>query len=213
MQASLRLQQEYAGLVARGDELIVQLSGSSDEPPAWATFDEEAVAEPLADPMGAEPVLPIDAPGMDPMTLPGPPGAAPVPRRSAVVPLLSAGIGEPSAFDLVEDADAVGDEATDLRTAGWISDEDSDRPSDTAKVLSEGEPLVSTGDLIEAVGAPVETAPVPGYDGWTVAQLRARLRRLSTGQLDELLAYEHAGRQRVPYVTMLTNRLAAVSRS
>ena len=45
LQLSLRAQQRYAALAARGDDL---LSGrhTSDEPPPWATFDDEPVIAP-----------------------------------------------------------------------------------------------------------------------------------------------------------------------
>jgi hypothetical protein len=39
LQVSMRAQQRYAELVARGDELISRQQ-VGDEPPAWATFDE-----------------------------------------------------------------------------------------------------------------------------------------------------------------------------
>ena len=40
LQVSLKTQQRYAALVARGDELLGQLRGLEDEP-AWARFDDE----------------------------------------------------------------------------------------------------------------------------------------------------------------------------
>jgi len=40
MQASLKVQQHIAVLTARGDEVLSQLRGASEEPPAWATFDD-----------------------------------------------------------------------------------------------------------------------------------------------------------------------------
>lgn len=43
MQASLRVQQSYAGLVVRGDELLTQIGRPGDEDPPWATFDDEVV--------------------------------------------------------------------------------------------------------------------------------------------------------------------------
>src|SRR3954447_8209675 len=45
MQAALKLQQEYAGLVARGDELFPGFRGEDE--PGLATFDDD-VAEPAA---------------------------------------------------------------------------------------------------------------------------------------------------------------------
>lgn len=45
LQASLRAQQRYARLAARGDE-VLNRRPPTDEPPAWATFDEPvSVAE------------------------------------------------------------------------------------------------------------------------------------------------------------------------
>lgn len=44
LQASLRAQQLYAELTARGDEAIGQLRGAPDEPPPWASFDDDVTA-------------------------------------------------------------------------------------------------------------------------------------------------------------------------
>ncbi len=46
MQVSLRAQQHIAALATRGDEVLSQLRGSSAEPPAWATFDDDAGERP-----------------------------------------------------------------------------------------------------------------------------------------------------------------------
>jgi hypothetical protein len=40
MQASLRVQQHIATLAARGDEVLLQLRGTTAGPPSWATFDD-----------------------------------------------------------------------------------------------------------------------------------------------------------------------------
>jgi hypothetical protein len=40
LQASLRMQQVYAELSARGDDVLGQLRGAPEHPPAWAQFDE-----------------------------------------------------------------------------------------------------------------------------------------------------------------------------
>lgn len=45
LQASLRAQQRYAELAARGDALLAGRH-VTDEPPAWATFDEPADGRP-----------------------------------------------------------------------------------------------------------------------------------------------------------------------
>jgi hypothetical protein len=51
------------------------------------------------------------------------------------------------------------------------------------------------------------TAPVDGYDGWSIAQLRGRLRGYAEPTVRELLDYEQATRARDPYLRMLRNRL------
>ena len=63
--------------------------------------------------------------------------------------------------------------------------------------------------------APAAEAPaIAGeidYDGLTLAQLRARLQSLSVGELEELLAYEEAGKARAPFQTLLANRITRAS--
>ena len=44
LQFSLRAQQRYAEFALRGDELIGRLRGLPEEPPSWATFDDEGEA-------------------------------------------------------------------------------------------------------------------------------------------------------------------------
>ncbi|WP_460700430.1 lipid droplet-associated protein [Nocardia thraciensis] len=55
-----------------------------------------------------------------------------------------------------------------------------------------------------------EVAARYDYTTMTLAQLRARLRMLSVEDLTALLAYEQQTRDRAPFVTMLTNRIATV---
>jgi hypothetical protein len=49
LQVSLRAQQRYAELTLRGDELIGRLHGPPEEPPSWATFDDEGTDVPAVD--------------------------------------------------------------------------------------------------------------------------------------------------------------------
>jgi hypothetical protein len=55
----------------------------------------------------------------------------------------------------------------------------------------------------QAVGA----APVDGYDSFSIAQLRGRLRGYAFATVSDLVAYEEATRAREPYLRMLRNRL------
>jgi hypothetical protein len=45
LQLSLRAQQRYAALAAKGDDLLAGRR-TTDEPPAWATFDDDPVIAP-----------------------------------------------------------------------------------------------------------------------------------------------------------------------
>jgi hypothetical protein len=51
------------------------------------------------------------------------------------------------------------------------------------------------------------TAPIEGYDGFSIAQLRGRLRGYALSTVQDLLAYEEATRAREPYLRLLRNRL------
>jgi len=50
--------------------------------------------------------------------------------------------------------------------------------------------------------------PVPGYDGLSIASLRARLRNLDPAQLRVLADYERAGQARADVLTMFERRIA-----
>jgi hypothetical protein len=59
--------------------------------------------------------------------------------------------------------------------------------------------------------ATVEPPPAfPSYPELSLAQLRARLRRFSETELNELLAYERATQARQDFVRMLVNRIETV---
>jgi hypothetical protein len=51
------------------------------------------------------------------------------------------------------------------------------------------------------------TAPIDGYDSFSIAQLRGRLRGYALSTVQDLLEYEQATRAREPYLKMLRNRL------
>ena len=63
-------------------------------------------------------------------------------------------------------------------------------------------------DTADTTGAQAAgTAPVEGYDSFSIAQLRGRLRGYALSTVSDLLAYEQATRNRDPYLRMLRNRL------
>jgi len=108
LQVSLRAQQRYAMLAARGDDLLNRRS-TTDEPPPWATFDSPVDA-PLEDPVppadaaviadavaSAEGSAPDDAPLAGVTDLADAP--KPYPRKTVRKPRNT----KPSRFDTVGD--------------------------------------------------------------------------------------------------------------
>ena len=68
-------------------------------------------------------------------------------------------------------------------------------------------------DAADTTGAVAAgSAPVEGYDSFTVAQLRGRLRGYQLATVADLVAYEEATRAREPYLRMLRNRLEKLER-
>jgi hypothetical protein len=68
-------------------------------------------------------------------------------------------------------------------------------------------------DAADTTGAAAAgSAPVEGYDSFTVAQLRGRLRGYQLATVADLVAYEEATRAREPYLRMLRNRLEKLER-
>jgi hypothetical protein len=64
-----------------------------------------------------------------------------------------------------------------------------------------------TSEIPAPVNDAPATAPVEGYDDWSIAQLRGRLRGYQAVTVTGLIEYEEANRARAPYLTMLRNRL------
>jgi hypothetical protein len=108
LQISLRAQQRYAALTAKGDEVLGQRHGTPEEPPAWAIFDDPPEPPPAhpapAQPASAQP----NAAAARPVTKSTPARKAtsakkvPAPRASA-----------PSRFDLVAQDQPAEDQPTD----------------------------------------------------------------------------------------------------
>ena len=84
--------------------------------------------------------------------------------------------------------------------------------STTARALdtpppAENLPVPTSESAVDLAGPDV----LPGYESLTIPQLRGRLRHLGVDDMRALLAWEHAHGDRPPYVTMLSNRIAAVT--
>ncbi|HEV7655754.1 MAG TPA: hypothetical protein VGP36_13620 [Mycobacteriales bacterium] len=249
LQASLKAQQTYAGLVARGDEVLTQLRGQQEGAPPWAQFDDE--------PAGARPPSAFDA-------VPEPPDAADDVVTEDLADSLIEEAGEEAALieavereldpDFDRDVPSIAEERAEQAEAdaenvlGEI-EEDQDAAADAALAEAgvtvadfepgragpervNGRPPGSgtepgadlPGDALVADAAAADAAlaggpldgylavdpPVAGYDGFSIPQLRGRLRSLTIEQVEALVAYERANQARPAYLTMLENRLTTL---
>ncbi len=245
MQTTLKLQQEYSGLVARGDEVLTGLRGDAE--PGLATFDDDGPLRPHRPPV-------VSAPARRPST------ASPSTRRSPSTPRATAmppqngdavdsADGEPQEPVLVVDeAAAVGDddltdetlaaeelvatgltaelggsgtEFSDADVATLPDDPDADEITSTVDELAvnmsadaaEDDAMIAASEkAIDAVHEAAAEAPVTGYDTFTIAQLRGRLRGYQPVTVDELLTYEQDHQARQPFLTLLRNRQEKLAR-
>jgi hypothetical protein len=80
---------------------------------------------------------------------------------------------------------------------------------------AEEERALSTPHTEGEFDAPVASSPagVVNYDELTLPQLRARLRRFSLEELEELLTYERANADRPSFVGMLARRIGNVNQA
>ena len=282
MQHAMKVQQQYAGLVARGDELFTGLRGENE--PGLATFDDDeepavpasnGFRESAFDRAGDSFAASTDDADAEVADLPADPAADAV---TAVVDELGDKVetGEQSIEELVAEAPAIEeileeiaidelvDQAPTLEeTAPGLSlvddspateDADAlesallesdDAPADTAvetadvsttvdvvtpdggiaavdaSVTDEGAaapeapaaapeaPAAAdeSGSAESAGSQPVGPAPIDGYDSFSIAQLRGRLRGYALSTVQDLVAYEEATRAREPYLKLLRNRL------
>ncbi|WP_067573538.1 lipid droplet-associated protein [Nocardia acidivorans] len=181
LQTTMHLQQFVTSLALKGDAVFDRLVNQPEEQPAWATFDEDEVFEQT-------------------------PSAAPESARK-------------SSFDLFEPVDSV--DSVEETPVATPPEPVVDEPE---PVAAEPEPVAESEINTPATASTASTnghngsAPVLepevairyDYTNMTLAQLRARLRMLTVEDLASLLDYEQHTRDRAPFVTMLTNRIATV---
>jgi hypothetical protein len=205
LQVSLKAQQRYAELVARGDQLLGQLRSTQEGPPAWARFDDEVGPDGRAPSAfdAAEPVEPAEPaePAVDVVDGAGPAADA---------------LGPVAGHDPI----TVATRDLDSPVLGSVPPIEATGPFDAGEPGWVGESGGVGESVEEEIGAVADDAsrydgylagpPLPGYEAMSIPQLRARLRTLSERQLVELVGYERATARRPPYLTMLENRLATV---
>ncbi|MCW2583004.1 MAG: hypothetical protein JWQ53_1794 [Klenkia sp.] len=230
MQTTLKLQQEYSGLVARGDELLTGLRGERE--PGLATFDDDLPA--ATGPLGSR-TSSFDRVAEDPVdTFEEEPGYAvdELPLDEVDVVDEAAAIGEDDLTDETLATEEIlaegltselgGVDLTDDDVATLPEDPIADEITATVDELAVdlGEDAVEDDAVIaaseQAIAAAHEhaqpTEPIEGYDGFSIAQLRGRLRGYQPVTVEELLAYEQATRARQPFLTLLRNRQEKLTR-
>jgi hypothetical protein len=120
-----------------------------------------------------------------------------------------------------DDTAATGDTATDTTAATGTATDDvvATDESGTEVAAATGvrtdvdESATAEEEAADTTGAAAAgAAPVEGYDGFTIAQLRGRLRGYQLSTVQDLVAYEEATRAREPYLRMLRNRLEKLER-
>jgi len=126
----------------------------------------------------------------------------------------------------VDDAIGAGDDtatdtaATDTAATGTATDDvvatdesGTDVAAATGVRTDVDESATAEEEAADTTGAAAAgAAPVEGYDGFTIAQLRGRLRGYQLSTVQDLVAYEEATRAREPYLRMLRNRLEKLER-
>jgi hypothetical protein len=261
MQVSMKLQQQYACLVARGDELFTGMRGEDE--PGLATFDDDEepgaattvntsafdrVAETIidvtdddeartrtdevldelaiedlvdatpsadvAEPAVAEPT--VDEPTVEEVDRDRDADGVPEQEVLAESP---AGGGGATVDVLAPDGGVATVEATLTEEGvaaaeGGIADQGGAAVDGAAADQEVAAPEGDGGAPAPAAERRVEnsleapaTAPVEGYDDWSIAQLRGRLRGYAASTVQQLLDYEQATQAREPYLRMLRNRL------
>ena len=207
MQHAMKVQQQYAGLVARGDELFTGLRGEDE--PGLATFDDDVEPVTVTPPGFRESAFDraAETSATDPTTyavndadedeLPADP-AADADADAAVEELADqAGEAQTSLDDLAIKAP---------RTDEILDEIAIDELVDQAPTLEETAPSAGSSEPSPSPAA-VGAAPIDGYESFSVAQLRGRLRGYALSTVQELVAFEEATRARAPYLKMLRNRL------
>ena len=273
MQSALKIQQQYAGFVARGDELFTGLRGEDE--PGLATFDDDLdeteVAAPTSNgyresafdraevPLAEVPLTEDsteDAPAAEKPArkkaakavkspkaekAPKPEKPARAPREAAVAdasaqvedaqqaldtlpaeaPSTEEVLEELAIEEMVADAPAPAADVTpaaedltaDVATTADVLTAEGDVATVEASVTDEGvaapeAPADTATESGSPTGAQIGgTAPIDGYDSFSVAQLRGRLRGYALSTVSDLVAYEEATKAREPYLRMLRNRL------
>ena len=194
---------ELAAQVETGQQSIEELA---EEAPAIAEILDEIAIDELVD---QAPTLDETAPTTDTLD------AEPTAEVATTVDVLTAGAEvtpvdatvtdegvaapESAAPDAAADSTATDEGGTPVAAATRARTD----VGETSTAPTEDSARGSEPSGSQAPGA----APIDGYDSFSIAQLRGRLRGYALSTVQDLVAYEEATRARAPYLKMLRNRL------
>ena len=125
------------------------------------------------------------------------------------------GGGEDTSASAVTDEAATNQATNDQATTGEVvaTDEGGGDVAAATGVRTDVDESGTTDEAEDTTGAAAAgTAPVDGYDSFTIAQLRGRLRSYQLSTVADLVQYEEATRAREPYLRLLRNRLEKLER-
>jgi hypothetical protein len=197
LQCSMRVQQHVTELAIKGDDALSALRPVEDTP-SWATFDEDVESEPSsAGPSSAQPSSPGPSSAEPPSTEPSSASAL-----RDTTPISPADVPEPRA-----ETNGQGQFFHELDSREPESDPWAEEERALAEEHEEGE--------FDSTGSAAKSGPagLANYDELTLPQLRARLRRFSLAELEELLTYERAHADRASFIGMLARRIGNVSKA
>ncbi|WP_067703347.1 lipid droplet-associated protein [Nocardia jejuensis] len=229
LQTTMHFQQFVTSLALKGDAVFDRLI-QPEEQPEWATFDEDEADE---QPSGTAPES-VRKSRFDLFTAEETALDEPAPLTEAPAAIFQAPVAEaPAVAEAVVTeapaAEAVPDEETpvvaepveapaaifEAPVVAEPAAQEAAEPvavaeNDTAATASVAATNGHNGHNGHVAVTEPEIATRYDYENMTLAQLRARLRMLTVDDLATLLAYEQGTRDRAPFVTMLTNRIATV---
>jgi hypothetical protein len=148
-------------------------------------------------PGNAKTTAPEAAAAAETTAAPAPTAPEPVPAEAAEVDPVAT---EPAAVEVVEVAAVVPEQAAsepEIVVAEAVEVE-----------AVEVEPV--TAETVTTEPTAGDALPLANYDELTLASLRARLRNLSVGQLNQLVEYEKSHAARADVITMFERRIAKV---
>jgi hypothetical protein len=144
-----------------------------------------------------------------PADAPTPAEAAPAPVAPVSVAPVSAPTSEPAASVSAAPAPAAAAVDRDFDKTGNV------RLLTSAEAVAGDTTPTSDATVAEVAATAVEVstvaevgAPLPNYDGLSIASLRARLRNLDVAQLRQLVGYERAHADRADVIAMFERRIA-----